>query len=115
MLMGFFGVGGSSVATPVLALLGVPAFAALASPLPATIPAATLAGASYLRSGDARPRAASWSLIGGMPATVVGALLSRWVGGRLLLAASGIVLIVVGAACSSRSTSRRATPVVAGG
>ena len=97
ILMGFFGVGGSSVATPVLALLGVPALAAVASPLPATIPAAAIAGTAYLRSGDARPRAAAWSLLGGVPGTVAGALVSRLVGGRFLLLASGLVLVLVGA------------------
>jgi len=96
LLMGFFGVGGSSVATPVLSLLGVPALVAVASPLPATIPAAALAGTSYLRSGDARPRAAAWSLVGGIPGTIAGALASRLVGGRFLLVTSGVVLVIVG-------------------
>ena len=95
-LMGAFGVGGSSVATPLLSLAGVPPLIAVASPLPAAIPGALLAARPYLRSGDARPKAAGWSLLGAMPATVVGALLSRAVGGTALLIASGIVLIAVG-------------------
>jgi len=37
---GLFGVGGSSIATPMLAMLGVPPIMAVASPLPATIPSA---------------------------------------------------------------------------
>ena len=37
-LGGLFGKGGSAVATPLLYLVGVPAIAAVASPLPATIP-----------------------------------------------------------------------------
>jgi len=37
LCVGLFGVGGSSVSTPVLALLGAPAFYAIASPLPATV------------------------------------------------------------------------------
>ena len=41
--MGGFGVGGSSVATPVLSRLGIPALVAVASPLVATIPGATAA------------------------------------------------------------------------
>ena len=94
--MGIFGVGGSSVATPILSLLGVPALVAVASPLPATIPAAALAGASYLRSGDARPRAAGWSILGAVPGTILGALVSQWVGGRFLLVASGMMLVIVG-------------------
>jgi hypothetical protein len=94
--MGVFGVGGSSVATPLLSLTGVPALFAVASPLPATIPAAVLGAVPYVRRGDARPRAAGWSLVGAVPATVVGALLSRYVGGAALLIASGLVLVLVG-------------------
>src|SRR4051794_10015758 len=96
-LMGVFGVGGSSVATPVLSLLGVPPLVAVASPLVATIPGATIAAVPYVRSGDARPKAAAWSLLGAVPATIVGALLSRLVGGPALLVASGVVLVDVGA------------------
>lgn len=95
-LMGAFGVGGSSVATPLLSLAGVPSLIAVASPLPAAIPGALLAARPYLRSGDARPKAAAWSLLGAVPATVVGALLSRAAGGPTLLVASGVVLVVVG-------------------
>jgi hypothetical protein len=94
--MGLFGVGGSSVATPVLSLLGAPGLIAVASPLPATIPAAALGAVAYLRSGEARPKAAAWSVLGGVPGTVAGALVSRLVGGSALLVASGAVLAVVG-------------------
>ena len=96
LCMGLFGVGGSSVATPVLALLGAPGLIAVASPLPATIPAAVVGAVPYLRSREARPRAAGWSMLGGIPGTIVGALLSRLVGGSALLLASGAVLVVVG-------------------
>jgi uncharacterized membrane protein YfcA len=95
-LMGFFGVGGSSVATPVLSLLGVPGLAAVASPLPATVPSAVLGAVPYLRRGEARPKAAAWSLLGAVPATIVGALLSQRVGGASLVLVSGIVLVLVG-------------------
>ena len=95
--MGLFGVGGSSVATPVLSLLGASGFAAVASPLPATIPAAAVGAYAYLRSGEARPRAAAWSILGGVPGTVAGAFLSKLAGGPALLIASGITLVVVGA------------------
>jgi uncharacterized protein len=96
VFLGFFGVGGSSVATPVLSLLGVPALVAVASPLPATIPAALLAAVPYVKAGEARRGAATWSLVGGIPGTVVGAYLSRVVGGEALLFASGVVLVLVG-------------------
>ncbi len=95
-LMGVFGVGGSSVATPILSLVGVPPLLAIASPLPATIPAAVVGAVPYVRSGDARPKAAAWSLLGALPATIAGALLSRLVGGAALLVFSGAVLVVVG-------------------
>ena len=89
-------MGGSSIATPLLAVLGVPPLLAVASPLPATIPAALAAAVPYLRDREARPRAAAWSLLGGIPATIAGALLSTIVGGPKLLIASGFVLMVVG-------------------
>lgn len=94
--MGLFGVGGSSVATPVLSLLGAPGFIAVASPLPATIPAAVVGAIPYGRSGETRWRAAGWSLVGGVPGTIAGALLSRVAGGAVLLVVSGVVLVVVG-------------------
>jgi uncharacterized membrane protein YfcA len=95
-LTGLFGVGGSSVATPLLSLLGVPALFAVASPLPATIPSAALAVVPYVRAGEARPRAAAWTLLGAVPATLAGALLAHLVGGPTLLVGSGIVLVFVG-------------------
>ncbi|WP_334142510.1 sulfite exporter TauE/SafE family protein [Rhabdothermincola sp.] len=96
LLMGVFGVGGSSVATPLLAILGVPGLIAVASPLPATIPSALVAATPYARSGESRPRAAAWSLVGGVPAAIVGGLLSQVIGGPVLLVMSGVVLIVIG-------------------
>ncbi len=96
LLIGAFGVGGSSVATPLLSIVGVKALAAIASPLPATIPGAMLALRPYVRSGEARPKAAAWSLLGAVPATVVGALVSQRIGGDGLLLLSGVMLVVVG-------------------
>ncbi len=96
LLIGTFGVGGSSVATPMLSLVGVNALAAVASPLPATIPGAILALRPYYKAGEARPKAASWSLLGAIPATVLGAYLSPRVGGEALLVLSGVMLLVVG-------------------
>ncbi len=96
VLMGFFGVGGSSVATPILSLLGVPGLAAVTSPLPATIPSALAGVVPYVRRREARPRAAAWSLVGAIPGTIVGGIVAGRVGGAPLLVASGLVLVVVG-------------------
>jgi hypothetical protein len=96
LLMGFFGVGGSSVATPLLSLLGVSGLAAVASPLPAAVPAAMSGAFTYSRAGEIRPKAAAWTLLGAIPAAIAGGLLSGFVGGPALLIASGVVLVVVG-------------------
>lgn len=96
ILFGLFGVGGSSFATPMLSLLGVPPLFAIASALPATLPSALSGSISYIRSGDMDWRVAWLSVAGGLPATIIGALLSRVVGGHWLLVASGVVLGVVG-------------------
>jgi len=96
VLFGLFGVGGSSFATPALGLIGVPGLVAVAAPLPATIPAALVGMAAYVRRRQVEWPIAWWSIIGGVPATVVGALCSRYVGGRGLLIASGAVLALVG-------------------
>ncbi|HEX2700092.1 MAG TPA: sulfite exporter TauE/SafE family protein [Acidimicrobiales bacterium] len=95
-LFGVFGVGGSSFATPVLGLLGVPGLVAVAAPLPAAIPAAAAGAYHFVRRGQVDWRIARWSITGGAPATVAGALLSREVGGKALLVASGLMLAVVG-------------------
>jgi uncharacterized protein len=81
--MGLFGVGGSSVATPLLSLLSAPAFAALGA-------------LAYARCATVRWRAAGWSLLGGLPGTVLGALLSRAVGGAALVAATALVGVLGG-------------------
>ncbi|MGZ4130058.1 MAG: sulfite exporter TauE/SafE family protein [Actinomycetota bacterium] len=95
-LTGLFGVGGSSVATPLLSLLGVPPLVAVASPLPATLPSAAIAAVPYIRAKETRPRAAAWTLLGAVPAAILGALASEVVGGRLLLVASGLILVAIG-------------------
>ena len=94
---GLFGVGGSSLATPLLALVGVPAAVAVASPLPATAPAAITAALAYLRRGELDVRVAALSIAGGVPATIVGALLSDRLSGPVLFTASGVALAAVGA------------------
>jgi uncharacterized membrane protein YfcA len=96
ILFGLFGVGGSSFATPVLGLLGVPGIVAVAAPIPAVIPAALAGMATYVRLGQVDWSVARWSIYGGVPGTVIGASLSDFVGGRDLLIASGLVLAVVG-------------------
>jgi hypothetical protein len=93
---GAFGAGGSAFATPVLALLGLPGVLAVATPLPAMLPASLAGATSYRRSSDLDWRAARYTLAGAVPATVLGAVLARVVGGHALLVLSGVLLAAIG-------------------
>lgn len=96
-VFGMFGAGGSAFATPVLALLGVPGLLAVASPLPAMVPAAFVGARRFLASGNLDRRVARLAIIGGVPGTLLGALGSRLVGGDRLLVLSGLLLLGIGA------------------
>lgn len=96
LVFGMFGAGGSAFATPVLALIGVPPLLAVASPLPAMLPAAYAGARRYLRSGHLDTRVARLAITGGVPGTLLGALASRIVGGDRLLVLSGLMLLAVG-------------------
>jgi len=94
-LYGLFGVG-SAVATPVLALLGVPGMAAVVGPLPALLPGSAAGAWTYARGGKVDWRIARLTLAGAVPAAVAGALASRVVGAPALLVLSGFVLLATG-------------------
>ncbi|MFI5045476.1 MAG: sulfite exporter TauE/SafE family protein [Acidimicrobiia bacterium] len=93
---GALGAGGSALATPALALLGVPAVVAVASPLPAMVPAALAGARQYARSGLLDRSAALLAVVVGVPAVVSGAIVSRFVGGAALVGASAVLLFVAG-------------------
>jgi uncharacterized membrane protein YfcA len=94
-LSGLFGVGGSSIATPLLRLLEVPRLVALATPLPVTLPAAIVGGLTYWRRGMVNARAALWTAAGGFPSVAVGASLTSMVPGRVLMALTGLFVTAV--------------------
>jgi uncharacterized membrane protein YfcA len=86
VLSGLFGIGGSSIATPLLRVsLNTPSLIALASPLPVTFPTAIVGLVAYLKEGLVNRRAVVWTVVGGLPAVVAGALLTRWVPGHWLM------------------------------
>jgi uncharacterized protein len=93
---GVFGAGGSAFGTPILALLGVPAPVAVASPLPAVLPSALMGAREYFRAGMLDRRIARLAVTAAVPTVIVGALASRVVSGQWLLIASGALLVVVG-------------------
>ncbi|MCU1430842.1 MAG: hypothetical protein JWL83_4842 [Actinomycetia bacterium] len=95
-LSGLFGKGGSAVATPLLHAIGLPAIVAVASPLPAAIPATFVAARAYARAGHVERRLVTWGAAVGLPATVAGALLTRWVSGEILVLATELLLLGLG-------------------
>ncbi|MDM4779772.1 sulfite exporter TauE/SafE family protein [Micromonospora sp. b486] len=77
-------------------MVGVPAFVALASPLPAAVPVALASSRAYWRRGVVDRRILVWSVAVGFPATVVGALATPYVGGRVLVRAIEVVVAAIG-------------------
>lgn len=95
-LAGLFGKGGSAIATPLLHAVGVPAIVALAAPLPATIPSTVAAGAAYWRARLIDRRVLVWSVAFGVPATIIGAVATRWISGNALVEATDVMVAALG-------------------
>jgi hypothetical protein len=95
-LSGLFGKGGSAVATPLLHAIGVPAIVAVASPLPATIPSTLVAFSAYWRQHVVDRDVLRWSVGVGVPATIVGALATHWIGGATLVMVTDVVVAGLG-------------------
>jgi uncharacterized membrane protein YfcA len=95
-LGGLFGKGGSAIATPLLSLIGYSGFIAVASPLPATIPGTLIASAEYWQSRLLDWEIVWWSIGVGIPATIVGSLLTMVTGARPLLIVTGILVLGFG-------------------
>jgi uncharacterized membrane protein YfcA len=93
---GMFGKGGSAIATPLLFLAGAPAIVAVASPLPATIPATVLAAWQYHRAGQLDRRLFLQAVAFGAPATVLGALLTAYIGGHALIVLTEVLMLGLG-------------------
>lgn len=95
-LAGLFGKGGSAVATPILAAVGVPPVVAVAAPLPATIPGTLVASRPYARAGMVDRELMRWSLVFGVPATILGAVATRWIDGSALVQATDVLIAAIG-------------------
>lgn len=95
-LGGLFGKGGSAVATPILAAIGLPPFVAVAAPLPATVPSTLVASWAYWRERLIDWQVMRWSIGVGIPATVLGAIASVWVGGEGLVRITDLVVAGLG-------------------
>ena len=118
-LGGLFGKGGSALATPVLAAFGVPPIIAVASPLPATIPGTLLAARQYGRRGLIDRKVTGLCIAVGLPATVAGAVLTRWIPGASLVTATDVIVGGLGlsilAGAARRAGRARAEADDAGG
>lgn len=95
-LGGLFGKGGSAIATPLLSLIGFPGFIAVASPLPATIPGTLIASAGYWQSRLLDWEIVWWSIGVGVPATILGSVLTKYTGARPLLIFTAILVLGFG-------------------
>jgi uncharacterized membrane protein YfcA len=95
-LGGLLGKGGSAIATPLLVAVGVPPMIAVAAPLPATVPGTLVAAERYRRHDLIDRTVLKWSILTGLPATVVGAVRTRWVPGSALVAVTDVVIALLG-------------------
>ena len=95
-LGGLFGKGGSAIATPLLSLIGLPGFIAVAAPLPATVPGTFIASVEYWKSNLLDWQIVRWSIWVGVPATVLGSYLTYFTGSTPLLVVTGLLVLGFG-------------------
>src|ERR1700750_127459 len=84
-LGGLLGKGGSAIATPLLHAVGVPAIIAVAAPLPATVPSTLAASWVYWKEHYLDTKIVRTCVLWGVPATLVGAIATRWINGGFLV------------------------------
>lgn len=82
MLSGAFGIGGATISTPGIRLLGVAPLVAVGTTLPAIIPGAISGGLRYWAAGVVERRALVWAVPPGLGASVVGAATAQMVPGE---------------------------------
>ena len=93
----FFGIGGSSIDTPLLRLFfNLPPYIALGTPLPLTLLTATIASFAYRREHLVNFRIALYSLLGGVPGIVAGSYLTTYLSGKFLMFFTGVILFFMG-------------------
>lgn len=93
----FFGIGGSSIDTPLLRIfLHLPPYLALASPLPTALLTIFIALLTYWKKHLVNFRVFKWSILGGLPGMILGSYLSQLFSGRFLMLFTAAVLFLVG-------------------
>ncbi len=105
---GMFGIGGALISTPLLReLVDLPAHLAVATPLPATLPAAISGSIIYARERLLRLDVAGWVLVTGVPFNLLGVELVPMVSGPLLMVLTGVMLLYSALIFLQRSMKRR--------
>lgn len=93
----FFGIGGSSIDTPILrTFLHLPPYIALGSPLPTALITVFIALATYWKKHLVDYRVFVWSVVGGMPGIIFGSFISQKFSGKSLMLITSLVLFFVG-------------------
>ncbi len=110
-LGGLFGKGGSAIATPMLSLIGIPGFVAVAAPLPATVPGTFIASVEYWRSNLLDWQIVIWSVIVGVPATIAGSYLTKYTGAKPLLIITGLMVLTFGLSFLLSPKEKKRVPV----
>lgn len=109
-LGGLLGKGGSAIATPILAAVGVPPLIAVAAPLPATLPGTLVAAEQYRRVDLVERSLVRWALLAGVPTTIAGALLTRIVDPGALVVATDVMIVGLGLRLARRGAAGSAHP-----
>ncbi len=96
-LSGLLGKGGSAITTPALQIFaGINPFAALASPLPATLPTTLSASVAYRKENLINKRVVRICILLGIPITFLGSFFSDLVGGNFLMILTAVFVLVLG-------------------
>lgn len=96
-LSGLLGKGGSAVSTPALQIFaGVNPFYALASPLPAAITSTISATTVYSRQKLFNRRVILTGALFGVPATLAGAWMSKFLPGKTLMVLTALFIVSIG-------------------
>lgn len=96
LLSGMFGFGGSSISTPLLRIFfSIPPYYALASPLPMSLISSTVASARYYKENLIEWKVVRNLLLFIVPGSVLGAYLTRYISGKLLMLLTAIFLFFI--------------------
>lgn len=116
---GALGVGGALLAQPLIRFLGVSPYFAIGTTVPVLFPTTLVGALTYRRSGLVHARAAKWTALGGVGATVAGAFTVRRVPGDghvlMLLTASVLLILALRMLSQKNSPSAENRPPSAPG